>query len=131
VGLRLQRVPEEDDEVDRALRDLGADLLVSTERAALELDEAERSPRHGPFVRPLGVAVRRLESVLESLDKTGRSGRSEGYSGSGSKPHEPLSLRDVGPRRAKRERGFNNPGNLRNADVRPKERQLTEHRARH
>ena len=33
-GLRLQRVPEEDEQVDRPLGDPGADLLVAPDRAA-------------------------------------------------------------------------------------------------
>jgi hypothetical protein len=47
VGLRLERVPEEDEHVDRALDDLGADLQVAAERAA-------RNPLH-----------RELEAVVE------------------------------------------------------------------
>ena len=39
MGLGLERVPEEDDEIDGAFRDLGADLLVPAKRAALELDD--------------------------------------------------------------------------------------------
>ena len=38
VRLRLQRIPEEDDEVDHAFRNLCADLLVATERTALQLE---------------------------------------------------------------------------------------------
>ena len=37
VRVRLQRIPKEDDGVDLALRDLGADLLVAAERTALQL----------------------------------------------------------------------------------------------
>jgi hypothetical protein len=38
MGHRLERVPEKDQEIDLALRDLRSDLLVTTERSALEFD---------------------------------------------------------------------------------------------
>ena len=57
MGLRLERVPEEDEEVDLALGDERAELLVAAERAALEL------------------ADRRLELGLEQ--RAGRPGRDE------------------------------------------------------
>ncbi len=41
VRLRLERVPEEDQDVDLALRDLGADLLVAAERAALQAGDRQ------------------------------------------------------------------------------------------
>jgi hypothetical protein len=36
VRLRLEWIPEEDDEVDGPFRDLGADLLVTSKRTALK-----------------------------------------------------------------------------------------------
>jgi hypothetical protein len=39
--MRLERIPEEDDEVDPALDDGGAHLLVAAERATHEAADAE------------------------------------------------------------------------------------------
>src|SRR5207253_7915253 len=41
VRLRLQRVPEEDQTVDVALGDSGANLLIATQRSALELVDSQ------------------------------------------------------------------------------------------
>ena len=41
VGLRLERVPEEDEEVDVARGDHRAELLVAAERPALQLDDPD------------------------------------------------------------------------------------------
>jgi len=41
VRLGLKRVPEEDQQVDVTLRDLGADLLVTAQRAALEAGDGQ------------------------------------------------------------------------------------------
>src|SRR3990172_6095705 len=38
---RLERVPEKDQEIDLALCDLRSDLLIATQRPALQLDDLE------------------------------------------------------------------------------------------
>src|SRR5207248_2068239 len=44
VRVRLQRVPEEHQQVDPALRDPGADLLVTAVRAAAEAGDRQAEP---------------------------------------------------------------------------------------
>src|ERR1022692_897204 len=41
MGLRLEGIPEEDQEIDVSIHDLGADLLVPAQRSALELDDVK------------------------------------------------------------------------------------------
>ena len=39
MGVWFQRIPEEDDEIDEPFRDLGPNLLITPQRAALQLDD--------------------------------------------------------------------------------------------
>ncbi len=41
MRLRFERIPEEDQEVNFAFHDLGADLLIAAERPAFEFDDLE------------------------------------------------------------------------------------------
>ena len=63
VGLRLERIPEEDEEVDLALGDQRAQLLVAAERPALQLldglAELPLEERPGGTRRPQLVAGRK------------------------------------------------------------------------
>jgi len=51
--LRLQRIPEEDEQVDLAFSDARADLLIAAERPAAEAGDrqAELSAAGGPWSR--------------------------------------------------------------------------------
>ena len=41
VRLRFERIPEEDEKIDLAIGDLGADLLIAAQGPALELGDLE------------------------------------------------------------------------------------------
>jgi hypothetical protein len=76
VRLRLQRIPEEDQQVDVSLGDPRADLLVAAERAALEAGDIEAKlvgehppgrvsgEQAMPGERPLVVACPRAQVFL-------------------------------------------------------------------
>ncbi len=66
VRLRLRRIPEEDQQVQLALRDHGSDLLVATKRAAqklayceseLRLEQGSGGPRREQIVSAKDAAV--------------------------------------------------------------------------
>ncbi len=68
MRLRFQRIPEEDDKVDRAFGDFGANLLVAAQRTAFETRDREIKFRFQDVARgPGGVQIMLGQQVAVEL----------------------------------------------------------------